>query len=90
MPPRKRYITGWMTEYIRLRAPSRREMLRAKQEARSRPFRPQVIRYLAPVPPSAPSTALRYRCTNPATGDLPVETPTGESFVRPTTNFFEF
>ncbi|KAF9644649.1 hypothetical protein BDM02DRAFT_3272272 [Thelephora ganbajun] len=76
MPHRKKYITGWMSEYIRLRASSWREMLRVMKEARWRPFRPQVIRYLSPAPPSAPLTALRYGCANPITGDLPVMTPT--------------
>ena len=75
-PHRKKYITGWMSEYIRLRASSWRKMLRAMQEARWRPFKPQAIRYLAPAPHSAPS---RYGCAN-ATGDLPVITPIGGYF----------
>ena len=79
MPHRKKYITGWMSEYIRLRAHSWREMLRVMQKARWRPFRPQVIPYLAPAPPSAPLPTSHYMCANPTpiTGDLPVET--GES-----------
>ena len=80
MPHRKKYITGWMSEYIRLRAPSWHEMLRVMQEARWRPFRPQVIPYLAPAPPSAPSTASCYGCAKPVTGDLPVGTPARETF----------
>lgn len=90
MPHRKKYITGWMSEYIRLRAPSWREMLRAMREARWRPFRPQVIRYLSPAPPSAPSTASRYRCASPITGDLPVITPTGEPFYSFLSCFCKF
>jgi len=78
MPHRKRYITGWKSEYIRLHAPSWRQMLRARQKAMWRPFRPQVIPYLAPPPPSAPPTALRYSA-NPTAGNLPVETPARES-----------
>jgi hypothetical protein len=78
LPHRKKYITGWMSEYIRLRARSWREMLRVMQEARWRPFRPQVICYLAPAPASAPSIAWRYECTNLFTGDLLAKTPTGE------------
>ena len=89
-PHRKKYITGWMSEYIRLRAPSWREMLRVMQEARWRPFRPQVISYLAPAPPSAPSTASCYGCVNPVTGDLSVETPARESFCLFHSYFFEF
>ena len=90
MPPRKKYITGWMSEYIRLRAPSWRKMLRVMQEARWRPFRPQVIPYLAPAPPSAPLTASRYGCVDPVTGDLPVETPGCESFCSFHNYFFGF
>lgn len=77
MPHRKRYIIGWMSEYIRLRAPSWREMLRVMQEARWRPFRPQLIRYLAPAPPPAP---LSHEYTDPIINSLPVTTPTGELF----------
>ena len=80
MPPRKKYITGWMSEYIRLRAPSWREMLRAMQEARWRPFRPQVICYLSPAPPSVPPTASLYARTNPISDDPPVETSPGGFF----------
>lgn len=88
MPHRKKYITGWMSEYIRLRAPSWREMLRVMQEARWRPFRPQVIPYLAPAPPPAPSAASCYGCADPVTGDSSVETTVRESFsFRSYSNF---
>ena len=80
MPHCKKYITSWMSEYIRLRAPSWREMLRVMQKARWRPFRPQVARYLSPAPHSAPSTSSRYGCANHISGDLPVETPASEFF----------
>jgi hypothetical protein len=89
MPHRKKYITGWMSEYIRLRAPSWREMLRVMQEARWRPFRPQVVRYLSPAPPSAPSLTSRDGCANPTAGDLPVVVP-GEYFYSFYDHFFEF
>lgn len=79
MPHRKKYITGWMSEYIKLRASSWRGMLKVMREARWRPFRPQVIHYLSPAPPSAPLTASRYGYINSVTGDLPVMTPVGES-----------
>jgi len=92
MPHRKKYITGWMSEYIRLRAPSWREMLRVMREARWRPFRPQVIPYLAPAPPSAPWIASRHGCTTstPITGDLPVETIPCETFCSIFNCFFGF
>lgn len=77
LPHPKKYITGWMSEYIRLRARSWREMLRLMQEARWRPFRPQVICYLAPAPASAPSIAPRYWCANLVTCDLPATINTG-------------
>ena len=89
MPHRKKYITGWMSEYIRLRARSWREMLRVMQEARWRPFRPQVICYLAPAPASAPLIASCYGCANLVTVDLSVTTPAGESSCSAFNYLFE-
>jgi len=80
MPHRKKYITGWMSEYIRLRARSWREMVRVMQEARWRPFKPQVIRYLAPAPTSSPLAASPRGCAVSVTGDPPVMIPAGELF----------